>query len=166
MANRFGFVGLGLGLVMLLPGFEVKAADLPDKEIQERIDEAIGSLDKMTEMWQEERYEDLYDLGTKASRASITLERFSFFMRNRTRQPQCCFTRFQKPKGKLEAPDRVKVTVTIAYDYGRHAISRPPNAPMLPEHERDTFMLYYEGEQWRLDLNRWLELAWIPGRPY
>jgi len=166
MAIRCEIVGMALCLVTLFPGLEIQAAELPDKEIKERITEAIQSLDKMTELWQEERYEDLYDLGTEASRASITLERFSFFMRNRTRQPQCCFKRFQEPKGKLEAPDRVKVTVTIAYEYGRYAISRPPEAPILPEHERDSFILYYEGDQWRLDLDQWLELAWIPGRPY
>jgi len=161
-----GFIGAAVLFVTVFCATGSPAGELTKKEIHERISDAIHSLDKMTEMWEEERYDDLYELGTKASRASITAERFHFYMRNRTRQPQCCFTRFQEPKGTMQAPDRVRVTVTIAYEYGHFAISRPPNAPILPEYERDSFILYFEGEVWRIDLNRWLELAWIPGRPY
>jgi hypothetical protein len=164
--SRSCLVGAAVVFGTLTPGPWLEAADLTERQIEERLSEAIQSLDKVTELWQEGRFDDLYDWGTEASRESITPERFSFFMRNATRFPQCCFMRFQEAEGRLKAPDRVEVTVTIGYQYTPHAISRPPSAPMLPEDERDSFVLVYEADNWRLDLNQLLDLAWIPGRPY
>lgn len=165
-SNRSSFLGIGLLFGTLFTGPWLQAADLTDRQIRDRESEAIQSLDTMTELWQEGRFDELYDWGTEASRASMTPERFSFFMRNATRNPQCCFKRFQEAEGRLNAPDRVEVSVTIGYRYTLHAVSRPPSAPVLPEHERDSFVLVYEADRWRLDLNQWLDLAWIPGRPY
>jgi hypothetical protein len=67
---------------------------------------------------------------------------------------------------RLNAPDQVEVTVTLGYRYSTQAVSRGPSAPMLPEHERESFVLVYEADRWRMDLNQVLGRAWIPGRPY
>jgi hypothetical protein len=164
--SRSCLVGAAVFFGTFSPGPWLRAADLTDRQIEDRVSEAIQGFDTMTELWQEGRYDDLYDWGTEESRESITPERFSFFMRNATRFPQCCFKRFQEAEGRLKAPDRVEVTVTIGYQYTTHAISRPPSAPILPEEERDSVVLVYEAGRWRMDLNQLLDLAWIPGRPY
>jgi hypothetical protein len=159
--SRSYLVGAAVFFGTLSSGPWLQAAELTDKQIEERVSEAIRSLDKMTELWEEERYDDLYALGTKAFRASMTPEQFSFLMRNTTRSPQCCFERFQKAKGRFIDPDHVEVSVTIGYQYSLYAISRPPYAPMLPEHERESFVLVHEAGRWRLDLKEVLDRAWI-----
>jgi hypothetical protein len=159
--SRSFIVGAAVLFGTLLPVQWLQAAALTDKQIEERVSEAIRSLDKMTELWEEERYDDLYALGTKAFRASMTPEQFSHLMRNTTRSPQCCFTRFQKAEGRLIDPKHVEVSVTIGYQYSIYAISRPPFAPMLPEYERETFVLVHEAGRWRLDLQEVLDRAWI-----
>jgi len=160
MARSY-LVGAAVLFGTLSHGPGLPATALTDKQTEERVSEAVRSLDKMTELWEEERYDDLYALGTKTFRASMTPEQFSHLMHNTTRSPQCCFTRFQKPKGRLIDPDHVEVSVTIGYQYSRYAISRPPYAPMLPEYERETFLLVQEDGRWRLDLNEVLDRAWI-----
>ena len=164
--SRSYFVGAAVLFGTLSHGPGLQAAALTDRQIEERVSEAIRSLDKMTELWEEERYDDLYALGTRGFRASMTAEHFSFLMRNATRSPQCCFTRFQKAEGRLIDPKQVEVSVTVAYQYTKYAISRPPFAPMLPEYERETFILVLEDGRWRLDLNEVVDRAWISGRPY
>lgn len=163
---RLSLAGIGLLFGTLSPGSWLEAADLTDRQIEERESEAIHSLDKMMELWEEDRYDELYDRGTEAFRASMTPEQFFVLMRNATRGLQCCFKRFQEAEGRLNAPDQVEVTVTLGYRYTPHAVSRGPSAPMLPEHERESFVLVYEADRWRMDLNQVLDRAWIPGRPY
>jgi hypothetical protein len=164
--SRSCLVGAAVLFGTLASGPCLQAAELTNKQIEERVSEAIRSLDKMTELWELGQYDDLYALGTKAFRASMTPEQFSFLMLNATRNPQCCFTRFQKAEGRLIDPTQVEVSVTIAYQYTKYAVSRPPYAPILPEHERETFVLVREAGRWRLDLNEVVDRAWISGRPY
>jgi len=159
--SRSCLVGAAVVFGALSYGPCLQAAELTDKQIEERVSEAIRSLDRITELWEEERYDDLYALGTKTFRDSMTSEQFSHLMKNTTRSPQCCFTRFQKAKGQLIDPDQVEVSVTIGYEYSAYAISRPPYAPMLPEYERETFILVHEDDRWRLDLQEVLDRAWI-----
>ena len=164
--SRSFLVGIGILFGAFLAGPQLKAGDLAAGQVEERLSEAIHGLDTITELWEEERYDDLYDRGTAAFRASMAPEQFSFLMRNSTRGPQCCFKRFQEATGRFMDPDHVEVTVTLGYRYTNNAVSRGPSAPLLPEHERESFILVHEAGRWRLDLNQVLDRAWIPGRRY
>jgi hypothetical protein len=150
----------------LSPGPGAQAADVTDKQMEDAVSEAVHSLDKITESWEEGRYDELYDRGTKDFRASMMPEQFSVLMRTATRSPECCFKRFQEAKGQFNDLNHIEVTVTIGYRYSMNAISRGPSAPVLPQQERESFSLVREGDRWRLDLNQVLDRAWIPGRRY
>lgn len=152
--------------MMLLSGPWVQAADVTDKQMEDAVSEAVHGLDKITESWEEGRYDELYDRGTEAFRASMTPEQFSVLMRTATRSPECCFKRFQEAKGQFNDLNHIEVTVTIGYRYSMNAISRGPSAPVLPKQERESFSLVREGDRWRLDLNQILDRAWLSGRRY
>ena len=130
-------------------------------------------------LWKDQRFEDLYDLGTFASQVDISVEGFIRYMGYATRSLQCCWRMIQDVKTTVDSPERVYIQARLGFKNKEFLVLRGQHryiARGFDEEETLTFVLHHERQQWRIDLFQILGLSGIdmeipaypvrPWRPY
>jgi hypothetical protein len=125
---------------------------------------AERSFTHIVELWKDQRFDDLYEVGTFASQSDISPEGFSRYMSYATRDLQCCWRMLQDVQTTVDIPERAYIRARLGFKNKEYLVWRGQDryvARGFAEEETLTFVLQYERQQWRIDLFRILELSGI-----
>ncbi len=145
--------------VVLFAAGPVSAAPrITDEERRQIVATAEEAFDRMIERWREGRGDLLYDLGTFASRRSVTRPVFARRIAQ-GRQPDCCWSGVRDRHGIFRSRQEVWMVARIGY---AGQMARPSDRPAIggiqPPAE-ETFRLILEEGEWRVSLREILRRA-------
>jgi hypothetical protein len=113
----FGLVVLLLGLVVWLPfgAATTDAASPPAPQLAE-VWPVEAAFREAVQLWANEQFEALWELGLRASRYRISREAFVRGMRHRVVKPTCCWDRIHVVRVHLQATDEALVEAQVGVD--------------------------------------------------
>ncbi len=125
---------------------------------------AERSFVQMVRLWKDQRFEELYELGTLASQVDLSPEAFARQMQHASRTLQCCWAMVRDLSSRLQTPERVYVRARLGFKnkaflivQGEHRVV----ARGFDETETLTFVLQREEQGWRIDLFKVLALSGV-----
>lgn len=126
--------------------------------------EATDALKRVVELWKDEHYDKLYDHGTNQFKSEISKEDFIGLMRNSQRGLQCCWATIQDVVGQFQDPTHVLVKAKIGYTLIQRDIFGDTLSSFDLGFKEETFIIYLESGQWKVDIHQILDRSWIRGR--
>jgi hypothetical protein len=108
--------------------------------------------------WKEDRFEDLYDQGSRKSKQFVSKQEFVRLMKNSNIRLQCCWVTVQAVKGTAHSATDAYVTATLGYEIispseESVAGSSAGRWTATSSFKEDTFLFYSEEGSWRIDLS-------------
>jgi len=135
-------VALGL-LLLIQPTFETVARTPTPAELNYLSEQAKSAFVEFLQLWQEERYFEMYEHGKRQSRAQLTMEEYATRMVELDWVPVGL-----EPKIPVEIDYQFRtmlyVNVTVLFQHKNYYDLRFPR--------KQSFLLIWEDNGWRLDL--------------
>ena len=130
---------LGCWLILSLP---VQARTLTPIELETILTQARAQFNNFLQLWQEERYFEMYEFGVRQSKQQLSVEEFA------TRMVELGWVPVNVDQEPLQVDFRFRtmVYVTTVLEF------RHKSFPELQYGKRQSFLLIQEGEGWHLDL--------------
>lgn len=151
--RKAAWVLAGLLLVLFLkPAYPAETAPSGNNNVAE------AAFTRAVTAWKEERFEDLYDQGSRRSKRFVSRSEFVKLMKNSNVRLQCCWSTVQGlRKVAFSAGDTV-VAAKLGYEFispvrepgGGSSVGRWNATASVKE---DTFLLSEEEGRWRIDLS-------------
>ena len=130
---------LGCWLILSLP---VQARTLTPIELETILTQARAQFTNFLQLWQEERYFEMYEFGVRQSKQQLSVEEFA------TRMVELDWVPVNVDQEPLQVDFRFRtmVYVTTVLEF------RHKSFPELQYGKRQSFLLIQEEEGWHLDL--------------
>jgi hypothetical protein len=108
--------------------------------------------------WKDGRFEDLYEQGSRTSRAFVSRQEFVRLMQNSNIRLQCCWATVQNLKWIAGSPSDGTVTAMLGYQNFSRMEKREDKTgsnrlTATSIYKDDTFRLHREEGLWRIDLS-------------
>ena len=126
---------------------------------QDVVPGALQALKVAVDLWREQKFDDLYELGTVQSQGQFQKEQFIELMKNSNKKLQCCWATLQDLQGFVESPTRIAVRAKLGYENFQHTKNNTPDRDtefsqwvISSSFDPHTFLMVLEQERWRIDL--------------
>jgi hypothetical protein len=110
--------------------------------------EAQRSFEEMMDLWSNGKYEELWESGTDSSKARIWREDFVTIMNRSPRVPDVGWMRERSISVTMKSPSSALVRAEIGFIIDGQDTQ-----------ETRVFQLFREGEEWRISLDEFVNLA-------
>lgn len=142
--SRRSLLALATGLILLaLPVFEAVARTPSPAELNYLSEQVKGAFGEFLQLWQEERYFEMYEHGKQQSRAQLTMEEYATRMVELDWVPVGL-----EPKIPVEVDHQFRtmlyVNATVLFQHKNYYDLRFPR--------KQSFLLIWEDNAWRFDL--------------
>jgi hypothetical protein len=111
------------------------------------------------DLWRDQKFDDLYELGTVQSRGQFSKEQFIELMKNSNKKLQCCWATMQDLQGFFESPTQVAVQAKLGYENFQNTKYATPDRDaesaqwvISSSFDSQTFLMVLQQERWRIDL--------------
>ena len=129
------------------------------RPVQEVVQGALQALKAVVDLWRDQKFDDLYELGTVQSRGQFSKEQFIELMKNSNKKLQCCWATMQDPQGFFESPTQVAVQAKLGYENFQNTKYATPDRDaesaqwvISSSFDSQTFLMVLQQERWRIDL--------------
>ena len=135
---------------------ESHSVSRPRKEV---VQGALQALKAMVDLWREQKFDDLYEVGTVESQHQFSKEQFIELMKNSNKKLQCCWATLQDLEGFFESPTQVTVRAKLGYENFQNTKNDTPDRDtesyqwvISSSFDPRTFLMVLQQERWRIDL--------------
>ena len=136
---------------------------------QEVVQGALQALKAAVDLWREQKFDALYELGTVQSRRQFSKEQFIELMKTSNKKLQCCWTTLQDLQGFFESPTQVTIQAKLGYENFQNTKNDTPDRDaesaqwvISSSFDPQTFRMVRQQERWRIDLTEILLASGYP----